>query len=331
MPTPTPTPPPTPIPDPLPDPIPDPLPDPIPEPDTFIGKHGFLKVKGSQIVDQHDKPIQLVGMSLFWSQWAQGFYNHSAIYTIAKEWKATVVRAAMGIEMGGYLSSPEHQTALVENVIDAAIKEDIYVIIDWHDHNAQNHEKQAKEFFGGMAEKYKDTPNVIFELFNEPVGIPWSRIKSYAEAVTEEIRSKGAQNLIIVGTPTWSQDVDAAANSPVSDPNVAYALHFYASSHKQSLRDKAAYALSKNIALFVTEFGTTEASGNGYVDLNETEIWMKFMRDNSISWANWSLFDKNESSSALRPNVNPFGPWNDNELTKSGRYIRDSILKANAL
>jgi endoglucanase len=233
----------------------------------------------------------------------------------------------MGIEMGGYLQDPSGQKALVKTVVDAAIQEGVYVIIDWHDHNAHLHERQAVEFFSEMAETYKDTPNVIFELYNEPIGTPWPQIKRYAEKVTAAIRAKGAEQLVVVGTPTWSQDVDQAAADPLQDANVAYTLHFYASTHKAGLRAKAKAAIDQGIALFVTEFGTTEATGDGYVDLAESDLWMKFMDEYKISWANWSLNDKSENASALRPGSSPLGGWSDSQLTTSGRYIKKKILE----
>jgi len=302
-------------------------PEPPKTPDTFVGKHGFLKVSGPRIVDERGEEIQLRGMSLFWSQWSSPFYNEKAVESVKQGFGATVIRAAMGVEMGGYLQDRDTQKALVKRVVDAAVKNDIYVIIDWHDHNAHLHEREAIAFFSEMAETYKNTPNVIFELYNEPIGTPWGQIKRYAENVTAAIREKGANHLVVVGTPMWSQDVDQAAKDPLSDENVAYTLHFYATTHKGSLRNKAQYALDQGIALFVTEFGTTEATGDGYVDLGESERWMAFMDDNKISWANWSLFDKAESASALKPGSSPTGPWGDDRLTTSGAYIKKKILE----
>jgi endoglucanase len=73
--------------------------------------------------------------------------------------------------------------------------------------------------------------------------------------------------LIIVGSPTWSQYVDLAAADPItSDDNIAYTLHFYADTHKHLLRAKAVTALNAGIALFVTEWGTCSADGNGAVN-----------------------------------------------------------------
>jgi endoglucanase len=265
-------------------------------------------------------------MSLFWSHWSSQFWNKNVIATLKNDWKSTVVRAAMGVEEGGYLTNPQAEKDRVKLVVEQAVSLGMYVIIDWHDHNADLHPESAVAFFSEMAGFYANTPNVIFEVFNEPVNQSWDQVKSYSETVIAAIRAKGAKNLVIVGSPMWSQRVDQAADNPIRASNVAYTLHFYAATHKQDLRDKAIYALNKGLALFVTEFGVCDASGNGAIDLAETDIWMAFMDKYKISWANWSVNDKAESASALKPGANVNGGWAAADLTVSGDYIKKKIM-----
>lgn len=296
-------------------------------PGSFVAQHGMLSVSGNKIVDKDKQPIQLKGMSLFWSQWSGTFWNADAVAFIKKDWKATLIRAAMGVEEGGYLTQPNAEKERVKTIVNAAMKEGIYVIVDWHDHHATRNTAKAVEFFSEMAGLYANNPHVIFEIYNEPLDDSWEQVKTYAETVIKAIRAKGAQNLVIVGSPSWSQRVDLAADNPVQDKNVAYTLHFYSGTHRQDLRDKASYALNKGIALFVTEFGVCDASGNGNIDLAEADLWMAFMKQHKLSWANWSLFDKDESASALKPGANPRGGWTQNDLTISGAYIRKKMME----
>jgi endoglucanase len=296
-------------------------------PGTFVAQHGMLSVSGNKIVDKDKQPIQLKGMSLFWSQWSGSFWNADAVAFIKKDWKATLIRAAMGVEEGGYLTQPDAEKERVKTIVNAAMKEGIYVLVDWHDHHATRNTAKAVEFFSEMAGLYANNPHVIFEIYNEPLDDSWEQVKAYAETVIKAIRAKGAQNLVIVGSPSWSQRVDLAADNPVQDKNVAYTLHFYSGTHRQELRDKASYALNKGIALFVTEFGVCDASGNGNIDLAEADRWMAFMNQHKLSWANWSLFDKEESASALKKGANPRGGWTQNDLTESGAYIRKKMME----
>lgn len=298
---------------------------------TPVETYGALKVSGNKIVDKNNQPVSLAGNSLFWSNVGWGgerFYNASAINYIKTDWKATIVRAAMGVdESGGYLQNKDNQKQKVKTVVDAAIAAGLYVIIDWHSHHAEDYRQESITFFTEMAQLYGTKPNVIFEIYNEPLQVSWSNtIKPYAEAVIGAIRGAGSTNLVIVGTPTWSQRVDEAAADPITRyTNVAYTLHFYAATHKQSLRDIAKTALAKNVAIFVTEWGSVDASGGGSVDEASTNEWMAFLKDNKISHLNWALNDKAEAASALKPGVSTTGGWTATDYTQSGTLVRSIV------
>lgn len=297
---------------------------------TAVEHYGALKVVGNQILGKDDQPVQLRGMSFFWSQWIGKYYTPEAITWLKDDWHCSIVRAAMAVDQGGYLTNPELEKQKIYTVVDAAIEQGLYVIIDWHDHYAYNHTKEAKIFFAKMAQKYGDKPNVIYEPFNEPMQVSWSGlVKPYLQAVIDTIRLYDPDNLIVCGSPTWSQDVDIAASDPLTGENLAYTLHFYAGTHKKSLRDKAKRAMDKGIALMVTEFGTTDATGDGPVNKEETRLWFDFIEAHNLSWCNWSIADKVESSAALKPNASPTGQWTEDQLTASGAFIRNEILAKN--
>jgi len=293
-----------------------------------VTAHGLLHVAGNKIVGADGRPVSLAGVSFGWSQWeAARFYNADTVNWLKQDWHAGIVRAALGVDPTGYLRHPERNVARVTRVIDAAIAADLYVLIDWHDHHANEHTDLAVAFFTDMARQYGQRPNVIYEIFNEPIkGLTWSRdVKPYAEKVVAAIRAVDPDNLIIVGTPNWSQDVDIAAADPVKDPNLAYAIHFYAGTHKQWLRDKAVKALNLGAALFVTEWGTCTADGAGKVDVESTQAWMDFMREWQLSHCNWGIYDKAETASIVRRSASSRGGWADADLTPSGRFARELV------
>ncbi|WP_457064704.1 cellulase family glycosylhydrolase [Hymenobacter sp. UYAg731] len=297
---------------------------------TPVSRYGALRVQGNQILDKTNLPVSLAGNSLFWSNSGWGgerYYSANVVGWLKNNWNASIVRAAMGVdEAGGYLENPAREKAKVKAVVDACIAAGLYVIIDWHSHHAEQHQAEAIAFFQEMATTYGTTPNVIYEIYNEPLQVSWTGVvKPYAQAVTNAIRAIDPDNLIVVGTPTWSQDVDVAASSPVTGINVAYTLHFYAASHKAALRSKASTALSRGVALFVTEYGTCDASGGGAVDATSTQEWMDFMRANKLSHCNWALNDKGETASALLPGTSPSAAWSDSYLTASGRLVKGYI------
>jgi hypothetical protein len=292
--------------------------------------HGALAVEGNQIVNQGGSPISFAGASLFWSNTGWGgedYYNADVVNWLASDWGVTLIRAAMGVEdSGGYITNVSNKQRVI-NVVDAAIEEGVYVIIDWHSHHAEDYEAEAIQFFEEMATLYSDYDNVIYEIYNEPVQISWNNvIKPYAESVIAAIRAIDSDNLIVVGTPTWSQDVDVASNNPiVGYSNIAYALHFYAGSHGQWLRNKATTAMNNGIALMATEWGTVNYDANGPVAYDAVEEWMAFFCDHNISHCNWAVNDKNESASALKPGASVLGGWSQSNLTASGILVKEII------
>jgi endoglucanase len=235
----------------------------------------------------------------------------------------------MGVDApGGYISHPLLKDTIIA-VVDAAIEQGIYVIIDFHTSNANSYVNEAKTFFNEMSAKYKDSPNVLYEVWNEPgPNVSWSdTIKPYCETIINVIRQNDPDNIIICGTPTYSQDVDIAALNPITiDPNIAYTLHFYAATHKDWLRGKALRALNLNIPLFVTEYGTCEASGSGTMDTTETQLWWDFLEENLISYCNWSVANKAETSAILTNGNTKIENWQTSDLTPSGQFVRDHLL-----
>jgi len=286
-----------------------------------VEQHGSLRVVDNKIVDAHGSPVRLQGMSFFWSQWMGQYYTEGVVNWLVDDWKCSLVRAALGIHgTAGYLVDPEANKARVELVVNAAIAKGIYVIIDWHDHYADEHVNESMAFFVEMARKYGRLPNVLFEPFNEPLTQSWPDvIKPYHEQLVSVIRAY-SDNVIILGTRSFSQDVDEAAANPVSGTNLAYTIHFWAYHHKQEMRDKVSTALSLGTAIFATEWGT--CSWGGGLDLAESHTWLLFMEQNYISSANRAVMDKSEDCAALVPGASTDGGWPDEEMTRSGRWVR---------
>jgi len=292
---------------------------------TPVERHGKLSVQANRIVDEHGAVVSLHGMSLFWSQWQPQYYNEGAIRWLAEDWKVSVIRAAIAVDHEGYLAHPEIETARAEAAIDAAVAAGVYVIVDWHAHDPEP--EAAIAFFSHIAERYGHLPNLIYETWNEPLPqYDWAgSVRPYHLSVIAAIRERDPDNLLIAGTPSWSQDVDIASETPLPFSNVAYTLHFYAGTHKADLRAKTETALSRGVAVFITEWGTTNADGDGGVDVAETERWWRFIADHQLSDLNWSIADKDEASAALKPGASGQGGWTDDDISTSGRLVRDRL------
>ncbi len=292
-------------------------------------EHGRLKLKGVQIVDEKGEPVQLRGVSTHGIQWFPEYVSLEAFRTMRDDWHINIVRLAMYTDPDvGY---DETLHALVEKGVGYAVELGLYVIIDWHilsDGNPNLSKDRAIEFFDAMSTKYKDTPNVIYEICNEPNGdVTWARdIKPYATSLINVIRENDKEGLIIVGTPTWSQDVDLVAKDPIKNQeNLLYTLHFYAASHKDALREKMIKALELELPIFVSEFGISDYSGNGEINEKQGEIWLDLLESKGIGYVAWNLSNKDESSALIRSDVENLSDWSKSDLKKWGQWYVNRI------
>lgn len=294
-----------------------------------VALNGKLQVIGTQLSNEKGEPLVLRGASLGWHNLWPRFYNKSAVKWLAKDWNISVIRAAMGLEIeDNYRENPQFAMQCMTPVIEAAIKNGIYVIIDFHAH--KNYLPYAKTFFAEMAAKYGKYPNVIYEIWNEPEYFEWAEVKSYAEEVIKTIRAVDPDNVILVGNPHWDQDLDKVAADPIKDAtNIMYTMHFYAGTHKQWLRDRTDDAMAKGIPVFVSECAGMEASGDGPLDENEWNAFVNWMEARKISWVVWSVSDKNETCSMLLPRASAKGNWTDDLIKNWGKLSKKTLLEKN--
>ena len=311
---------------------------------------GALSVQGTQVVGANGQPAQLRGMSFFWNiaEEARDYWNASVVNWLAEDWHANLVRAAMAVEDNwgddkvGYAYNPSKNQAMVETVVDAAIAKGIYVIIDWHSHwtndrsakeNGKDRWELAKDFFTAMATKYSQYPNVIYEIYNEPGTDDWGQIKSYAEYIIPIIRAIDPDNLILVGTPKYSGDLSSVISNPLSSnysSNVAYVFHFYASEdwHLNNYLPTAKQAMN-TLPLFISECGLTPASGNGAINYSMVNTFWDWLDQSKLSWAAWSIVNKDETSAALQKSASASGNWSESDLRESGTWFRNKLRELN--
>lgn len=305
------------------------------ENDTDSGYYGALQVNGTKLTDAEGNPVQLRGVSTHGLAWYPEYVNEQAIAYMHQKWGINVIRLALYTTgSGGYCVSEDGSRQYMEDLIDIGVKaaaaNDMYVIIDWHileDGNPNTYIGRARDFFAKISEKYKDYENVLYEICNEPNGgTQWSDVKSYAETIIPVIRENDADAVIIVGTPTWCQDVDQAAADPITDQdNIMYALHFYAGSHKEELRERADQAIAAGLPVFVSEFGLCDASGNGANDLDSADSWMEWMNENQISCVQWNLSNKDETCAMIDSSCTKTTDWKEEDLSESGKWMKAHI------
>jgi endoglucanase len=318
----------------------------------IVDEYGKLQVIGTNLCDEQGNPVQLKGMSTFGlNMVADGIISKETIQTLAEDWGSSVFRIAMDVDIGAnnYLLEPELNYDIVCEAVDLCIAQGIYVIIDWHildDGNPLQHIDESLDFFSRISEKYADSPNVLYEICNEPNSgagndpnaevVTWAdHVKPYAEQVVAVIRENDPDNVIIIGSPNWSTQVDVVSKDPVDGINLIYTVHFYAGTSGQGQRDVMDIAMANGIALFVTEWGTTFATGGGAVFIEESDAWIDYLDEHKISWCNWSIGSTSaDKSNALKMYTDKIltrdqrnaGHWPDVYLTESGLYVRSRML-----
>ncbi len=296
----------------------------------LVSECGQLSVKGTDLVDKNGDLMQLRGVSTHGIQWFPQFANKDAFRHLRDEWNINVIRLAMYTGAGeGYTDSTKANIEkTVQDAVDACIELDMYVIVDWHilqDQSPQVRKADSLRFFEYMSKKYADYPNIIYEICNEPNGYAsWQGdVKPYAEEVIPVIRKNDPDSIVIVGTPTWCQDIDKAWSDPLDYDNIMYALHYYAATHTDWLRDRLKNCHNSGMPIIVSEFGNCDASGNGYNDFAQAEKWLELLDSLNISYMNWSLCDKNERASLLNSGASPTGGWSDSDLSENGKFMKE--------
>lgn len=297
---------------------------------TPFGQHSALHVENGKLTDASGNVVQLYGMSTHGIAWFPQYINYDSFRTLRDDWNTNCIRLAMyTAEYGGYCAGEDQEQLkqLVKDGVSYATDLGMYVIVDWHilsDCDPNQNKDAAIAFFREMSEAFADNDNVLYEICNEPNGgTSWDSIKAYAEEVIPVIREKKPDAVILVGTPTWSQEIDKAAASPLDYDNVMYTLHFYAGTHKDDLRSRLETCAQNGLPVFVSEFGMCDASGNGANDFDSTTKWLDLLNKYQISFCCWNLANKDESSSVFKASSTALSDWTDDDFNESGRWIRD--------
>ena len=306
---------------------------------TPVAANGQLKVCGKQLCNSRGKAVQLRGMSTHGLQWYASCVNDASLDVLANEWKADILRISMYIQEGGYETDPAKFTKLVNDYIEAATARGMYALVDWHmlspgDPNFNL--ARAKTFFTEIAARHKDKTNILYEIANEPSEVSWGTIKSYADQIIPVIRAQDADGVVLVGTPDWSSlgasgDGNGVAQilaNPVNASNIMYTFHFYAASHDDYYINTFKDGIAK-LPIFVTEFGTQEATGDGANNFTRSQTYLDIMAANKISWTNWNYSDDERSGAVFTSGTCASGQYSGtSRLKPAGSWIRERMRTA---
>jgi endoglucanase len=305
---------------------------------TPVAINGQLHVCGTKLCNQYNKPIQLRGMSTHGIQWYANCIKPASLDALATDWKADILRISMYVQEGGYETNPRKFTDLVHGYIEEATKRGMYALVDWHqldpgDPNANL--ARAKTFFTEIADRHKNKNNIIYDIANEPNGVSWAGIKSYAEQMIPVIRAKDPDGVVFVGTHGWASlgisdgrtETDIV-NNPINATNFMYTFHFYAASHQGEYFDALSRAADK-LPLFVTEFGTQTYTGDGGNDFTYSQKYLDFLASKKIGWTNWNFSDDFRSGAVFKEGTCAGTSFTGTSVLKpAGVWVRDRMRTA---
>ena len=288
-----------------------------------------LHVENCRIKDENGKTVQLTGMSSHGLLWYPEYTNANAMQTL-KSYGANTFRIAAYSDDtgGGYVQKRDETLQLVYMAVENAISMDMYVIIDWHvlgDANPLVNLGSASAFFEEISSHYGDCPNILYEICNEPNGgTIWDEIYSYADQVIPIIRSHAPNAIVIVGTPEYSYAVEQVFDRPLDYDNVMYSFHFYAGQFDEHYIDLFNSCEKKGIPLFVTEWGVNYGT-DGKPALAQAKKFVTVLNRRKISWTAWSLCNKDEVFSAVKPDCKKYSGWTPDDLTDVGKVFFESF------
>ena len=295
---------------------------------------GALRVEGTQLVSQDGKPVRLLGVSTHGLQWYPQYVSGETFRELRDHWNINVIRLALYTEESGWCASGAAEKDRLREILHRGIRlaaeNDLYVILDWHilsDGDPNQHLAEARAFFQEFSQEYKDSAHILYEICNEPNGgVSWARIRQYAEEVIPVIRGNDPDAVILVGTPTWSQDIDQALADPIKGyGSIMYTFHFYAATHRQDLRSRLGKTVGQGLPVFVSECGLCSADGNGSIDRESAAAWLELLDQKGISCVFWNLSNKNEASALLSPSCSGLSGFSAEDLSESGKLVHDYL------
>jgi endoglucanase len=266
----------------------------------------WLSVSGRYIKDPSGKNVILRGVSLAdVSVTDSHARNTNALIDMATDhadgWYARVVRLpvypnAIDGQPGWNADPDTYFTKHLDPAVQHCISKQIYCIIDWHyikDYTSNDVDTATRAFWNYVAPKYASTPNVLFELYNEPIyPDSWSTWKTTAQPWVDIIRAAAPKNLILIGGPRWSQNVAEAATNPFRGSVLVYVAHIYPGHGGQSVWDSWFGNSTSTVPYFVSEWGWQQG---GAVPTSGTKTgygvpFSAYLDSKGVSWTAW-VFD----------------------------------------
>lgn len=269
-----------------------------------------LQIEGNKIINKSGNVVTLKGVNIIspGKLHSRNMFNKTLLTEIS-DTEANVIRIPVDPEV--WLKDKDYIWRYLDPAINWAGELGMYVIIDLHfiGNIMTGEGKQmpninippidlTNDFWKQVASHYKDVPNVLFEIYNEPANIKANEWRECAVNIVDIIRNTGANQIVIVSGTEYSRDLSWALDSPVIENNIAYSCHIYPG-HSQLLWSHWFGELATHYPVIMTEWGFIDEHRNttnqdfliGDKDTYGIPL-LKYLEEKNIGWLAWSYDDK---------------------------------------
>lgn len=286
-----------------------------------------LHVEGNQIVTADGDTIWLQGVAIPSMEWtASGEHILESVRVAIDDWNANVIR--LPVEDAYWNGKGKWQRdggasyrQLIDDVVNLAGAQGVYTVIDLHRFRAP--EPVHAAFWGEVAEKYKNHPAVLFELFNEPHDVSWKvwrdggfvkdkkrdktiiaenkeKLRGFEsvgmQALIDAVRNTGADNIVIAGGLDWGYDLGGVLEGYALDDRdghgIVYSSHVYP--WKSDWRGKF-MEVAKKHPIFIGECGAPK-NRLSFIPESQHEdpsTWVPdflgLVQEHKYHWTAWSF------------------------------------------
>jgi hypothetical protein len=287
----------------------------------------MLHVEGKQLRTLDGRVVRLQGVSIPSLEWSnQGEQIARSVAVALDDWRSNCVRIPLSQDRWFGMEKQQSDGGaayrkIVDGVVNACARKGAYAVLDLHWSNGgqwQRFNRQFKmpdlnstTFWLSLAERYKNHPAVLFDLYNEPRDVSWDIWKN-GGTVTEEIdgqqvtyqtpglqklidviRATGAHNIVVAGGLDWGYDLSGVANGyaliDAQGNGVMYGTHIYPSKGTQPEKwDPHVRIIADKYPILVGEVGCEPDPQQEDPLLWAPKI-IKYMDDLKLNWTAWSF------------------------------------------
>jgi len=229
-----------------------------------------LHVDGNRLVNENNEHIRLRGVNCASLEWMCNPTHLLHTVTVAlDEWNANAIRLPLsqdkwfgfGADQVGEDESGERYQKIVDDIVEAVAARQKYIILDLHRSNCGMWgefisggmaDMNSLVFWKALAVRYRNHPNVLFGLYNEPFKVSWDIWRDGGEVTTlyqksdignqimfdksdrddlysityqvpgmqkmiATVRACGAANIVVIGGLDWGYELDGIDKGYVLD------------------------------------------------------------------------------------------------------------------